>query len=375
MTRGHLLPAGFALGLLLAACGARDGGGAPPPPEVAVSTPEVRSVTNWDEYTGRIEAVDMVEVRARVSGYLQSIHFEDGQQVKGGDLLFVIDPRPYQAVVERARADVERAKATLDQAERNFQRAQELRRSNTISQEDFEARRESQSQAAAELAAAEASLRSAELDLEFTRVTAPIDGRISRNLVSVGNLVSGGSTGSTLLSVIVSQDPVYVYFTGDERAYLKYVRLDQRGARPSSRVAPNPVHIQLADEEGFPHEGYMDFVDSRVDEATGTIQGRAVIPNPDGVLLPGMFARVRLLGEGPFDAVVVPDEVIGTDLSRRFVWVVDDDNVAHMRVVELGRRLDDGARIIRSGLDATDRIVVEGTQRVREGQPVTPAQG
>lgn len=376
MDRPQRFAASLLAALSLAACGGPpSGSGGAQLPEVVVANPEVRRVTNWDEYTGRIEAVDRVEVRARVSGYLESVNFEDGQQVSAGDLLFVIDPRPYEAVAERARADVARAQATLEQAERNFRRAEELRRSRTISEEEFETRRESQSEAAAVLAAARASLRSAELDLEFTRVTAPVDGRISRNLVTVGNLVSGGSIGSTLLTVIVSQDPVYVYFTGDERAYLNYVRLDRQGARPSSRDAPNPVRIQLADEEGFPHEGHMDFVDNRVDEATGTIQGRAVVPNPDGVLLPGMFARVQLLGEGPFDAIVVPDAAIGTDLSRRFVWVVGDDDVARMRVVELGRRLDDGARIIRSGLEATDRVVVEGVQRVRQDQPVKPVEG
>ena len=358
--------------LLLAACGGSGEGQAPPPPEVTVGTPEVRSVTNWDEYTGRIAAVESVEVRARVSGYLQSIHFEDGQQVAAGDLLFVIDPRPYEAVVAQARAEVERARAAQEQANRNFERAEELIRSNSISQENFESRRETQAQATAALVAAQAAARSAELDLEFTRVVAPIDGRISRNLVTEGNLVSGGSIGSTLLTTIVSQDPVYVYFTGDERAYLRYVRLDREGARPSSRDAPNPVRIQLADEEGFPHEGYMDFVDTRIDEATGTVQGRAVIPNPDGVILPGMFARVRLLGEGPFDATLVPDTVIGTDQSRRFVYVIGQENVAEMRIVELGRLLDDGMRIVREGLGPDDRIVLEGMQRVRPGQPVTP---
>jgi RND family efflux transporter MFP subunit len=359
---------------LLAACGPQADSQSPAPPEVEVAHPEIRSITNWDEYTGRLAAVDAVEVRARVSGYLQSVHFEDGQQVQVGDLLFVIDPRPYEAVVERARADVQSARVALEQAERNFTRAKDLLGSNSISQESYETRAESQSHAAAQLSSVQATLRAAELELEFTRIVAPVAGRISRKLVSEGNLVSGGSTGATLLTVIVSQDPMYIYFTADERSYLKYVRLDQQGSRPSSRVAPNPVRIQLADETGFPHEGHMDFVDTQIDEATGTLQGRAVLPNPDNVLLPGMFARVQLLGEGPFDAVLVPDTAIGTDQSRRFVFVVNADNVAELRVVEPGRLLEDGMRIITAGLKASDRIIVAGLQRVRSGQPVTVAQ-
>jgi multidrug efflux system membrane fusion protein len=329
---------------------------------------------DWDEYTGRLAAVDSVEVRARVNGWLQSVHFDDGAIVEQGDLLFVIDPRPYEAVHNQAKAEVTRARVRLELAGNDLARARRLFESRAISEEELDARTQEQKEATAALQAAEAAVAASALDVEFTRVRAPIRGRIGRELVTVGNLVSGGSAGSTLLTTIVSLDPIHVYFTADERAFLRYQRLAREGVRPSSRDTANPVRIQLADEQGFPHEGRMDFVDNRVDEATGTMQGRAVVPNPDGVLTPGLFARVQLLGEGPYEAILVPDAAIGTDQAQRFVYLVGDDNVVRRRAVTPGP-LVQNLRVVREGLSAGDRVVIEGLQRVRAGSPVTPEEG
>lgn len=365
----------FAVPLLLAACGQ------PPPqqpqqgpPAVTVASPAVVQMMDWDEYTGRLAAVDSVEVRARVNGWLQSVHFDDGAIVEQGDLLFVIDPRPYEAVHNQAKAEVTRARVRLELAGNDLARARRLFESRAISEEELDARTQEQKEATAALQAAEAAVAASALDVEFTRVRAPIRGRIGRELVTVGNLVSGGSAGSTLLTTIVSLDPIHVYFTADERAFLRYQRLAREGARPSSRDTANPVRIQLADEQGFPHEGRMDFVDNRVDEATGTMQGRAVVPNPDGVLTPGLFARVQLLGEGPYEAILVPDAAIGTDQAQRFVYLVGDDNVVRRRAVTPGR-LVQNLRVVREGLSAGDRVVIEGLQRARPGSPVTPEEG
>jgi RND family efflux transporter MFP subunit len=344
---------------------------APPPPTVGVAKPLAKAVTDWDEYTGRLEAVETVEVRARVSGYLQSVNFKDGAIVKKGDLLFVIDPRPYQAVLNQAKAELTRNKVRLDLARNNVERGERLFKSRAISAEELDTRTQEQRQAVAAIEAAKAAVDAAELNVEFTRVTSPIKGRVSREFVTVGNLVSGGSESSTLLTTIVSLDPIYVYFTGDERAYLRYTRLARSGTRPSSREAENPVRLQLADEKDSEHEGHMDFVDNRVDRATGTVQGRALFPNPDLLLIPGLFAKVRLLGEGPYQALLIPDEAIGTDQSQKFVFVLDDKNVARRQTIVPGRT-EGRLRIIREGLKGDERIVVDGLQRVRAGSPVTP---
>jgi multidrug efflux system membrane fusion protein len=343
----------------------------PPPPPVTVSKPLAKAVTDWDEYTGRLEAVQTVEVRARVSGYLQSVNFKDGAIVNRGDLLFVIDPRPYEAILNQAKAEVTRNKFRLELARNNVERAERLFKSRAISGEELDTRTQEQRQALASLEAAKAAVEAAELNVEFTRVTAPIKGRVSRELVTEGNLVSGGTEGSTLLTTIVSLDPIYVYFTADERAYLRYARLAQSGARPSSRDVANPVKLQLADEKDAEHEGKMDFVDNRIDTATGTAQGRAIFPNPDRLLIPGLFAKVRLLGEGPYQALLVPDGAIGTDQSQKFVFVIDEQNVARRQTIVPGR-MEGSLRIIREGLKGDERIVVDGVQRVRAGSPVTP---
>ena len=359
--------------LFVAGCG----GTAPPamaPPQVTVATPLVRQVTDWDEYTGRLAAVESVEIRARVTGYLQSVHFQDGALVKRGDLLFVIDPRPYQAALDEARAIHQRARVQRAAAARDLERGQGLVASRVIADRDLDALNSTKLAADAALEAAAAAEKSAALNLEFTRITAPVSGRIGRRLVTVGNLVTGEGNDTTLLTTLVSVDPIHVYFTADERAFLRYTRLAEQGIRPSSRTVANPVRLQLADEQGFPHEGVMDFVDNRVDEATGTMQGRAVFPNPDGHLTPGLFARVQLLGEGPYEALILPDQAIGTDQAQRLVYVLGEDNVVTARPVTLGRALG-ALRVIRGGLKPTDRVVINGIQKVRPGATVTPVEG
>ena len=286
-----LLPVAILCGILFG-CGRPEAESKPPPSpiRVTISHPAQREIIEWDEYTGRLEAIDSVEVRARVSGYLQSIHFKDGAMVNPGSLLFVIDPCPYQAVLERAKAQVTQAQARLALASARLKRAQWLLERNAASQEDYDTQLGEQRQAAADLEAAKAGVEAACLDVEFTEVKAPISGRISRNFVSEGNLINGGTAQSSLLTRIVSLDPIYCYLDADERAYLKYVRLDRTGQRPSSREVKNPIYLALADEEGFPHKGHIDFVDNRIDPSTGTMRGRAVFPNPDLVLTPGLFA-------------------------------------------------------------------------------------
>ena len=332
----------------------------------------MQTVVEWDEYTARLSAVRSVEVRARVSGYLQSIHFADGAVVAAGDLLFVIDPRPYEAVLSRARADLTLAQARLDLARKDLARAEFLVKSRAISQEEADTRTAAVRQAVASVGGARAAVDAAALDGEFTRVTAPIGGRVSRHLVTEGNLVVGGGTSNaTLLTSIVSLDPIYAYFEVDEQAYLKYSRLNLSGQRPSSREVQNPVQVAVADEATFPHAGWMDFVDNQIDPGTGTLQGRAVLPNPDLLFSPGQFVRLRLAGSGRYEAVLVPDEAIGTDQAQRFVWVVDAENRARYRKVVLGPRYE-GKRIVREGLGGEDRLVVSGLQRVRPNIVVTP---
>jgi RND family efflux transporter MFP subunit len=341
----------------------------PPPPKVTVSQPVVRDVVEWDEFTGRLEAVESVEVRARVSGYLQSVHFTDGAIVKKGALLFVIDPRPYQAELNRAKATLEQAIARYERTQKDFARAQQLVKSRAISAEEVDTRAADQREAQESVQAARAAVEATRLNVEFTEVKAPISGRIGRHLVTQGNLINGGTAESTLLATIVSLDPIYCYFEADERSFLKYVRLSQTGERPSSREVRNPASLALANETGFPHQGYIDFVDNRLDPNTGTMTGRAVFPNPDPILTPGLFARVRIPGSGKYTALLLPDEAIGTDQTQRFVFVVDDQNTAAYRKVELGPIID-GLRVIRGGLQPEDWVIVNGVQRVRPGAKV-----
>jgi membrane fusion protein, multidrug efflux system len=363
----------LAAALLVAACGSRQTP-APPPPKVKVVRPIAKEIIEWDEYTARLDAVDSVEVRPRVSGYLQSVHFQDGAIVKKGDILFQIDPRPYEATLHRAEADVEEAKSRLALAKKNFARAGDLLASHAISQEEADIRESSLRQAEAAVEEAEAAVDAAKLDVEFTRVSAPVAGRVGRKLVTEGNLINGGvGTQSTLLTTIVSLDPIYAYFDADEGSVLKYNRLARTGQRPSSRDYKNPVHVGLADEEGFPHEGAMDFVDNQLDRGTGTIVARALLPNPDLSLIPGLFARLRLPGSGKYQAILVPDEAIGSDQSQKFVYVVDAEGKAQYRVVKIGP-LVDGLRVVREGVGPEDRVITAGLQRVRPGIAVDAQQ-
>src|SRR5438093_7200911 len=356
----------LAAALVLSSCGPRPAP-APPPPKVKVVQAVAREITEWDEYTARLDAIDSVEVRPRVSGYLQSIHFQDGAIVHKGDLLFLIDPRPYEAALHRAEADVELAKSRLALARKNFARAADLLASHAISQEESDIRESNLRQAEASVEEAQAAVDAARLDVEFTHVSAPVARRVGRKLVTEGNLITGGvGTQGTLLTTIVSLDPIYAYFDADEGALLKYSRLARLGQRPSSREYKNPVRVALADEEGFPHEGVMDFVDNQVDRGTGTIVGRALLPNADLSLIPGLFARLRLPGSGRYRAILLPDEAIGSDQSQKFVYLVDGDSKAQYRTVKIGP-LVDGLRVVREGVGPEDWVVVAGLQRVRPG--------
>ena len=344
---------------------------AAPPPTVTVAVPVQKRITEWDEYTGRFVAQQRVEVRARVSGYLDSVHFTEGQLLESGQLLFVIDQRPFQAGVERARADVERAQTQLKLAQLEFERGQRLEASKAMSRETMEERRARRDSAQADVDAAQAQLRSAELDLGFTEVRAPMAGRVSDLRVDVGNVISGGSADSTLLTTIVSLDPIELEIEASETEFMRYTRLDSAGTRRSSRDVENPVEARLIDEEGWPHKGRMTFVDNELDPATGTMLGRATFPNPDHVLLPGMFARARLYGVGEHDALLIPDAAVVTDQATKLVMIVKADNIIEPRPVILGPMID-GLRVVREGLTAGERIVVIGVQRARPGQPVTP---
>jgi RND family efflux transporter MFP subunit len=346
---------------------------APPPPPVTVARPLQKTITEWDEYTGRFAAVEHVEIRARVSGFIDTVNFNEGQLVKQGDPLFVIDPRPYKLAVEQAQADVERAKAKLQIASLDVQRAAPLVRSQTVTEREFDTRRATERDAAGQVSAAEAALKQAELNLEWTEVRAPITGRISDRRVDPGNLITGGPSGATLLTTIVSIDPIHFVFDGSEADFLRYIRLSKAGGRPSSRDVQNPVTVRLADETEFKHEGRMNFVDNVLNTKTGTIRGRAVFDNKDGLLTPGFFGRLRLFG-GEGTALLIPDTAIASDQSRKIVFTVADDGTVGTKLIELGPIVD-GLRVIRSGLAATDRIVIDGLQRARPGQKVKPEDG
>jgi len=373
MTRTIALGSVLLAAQLLAGCDSKPVAGSAPPPPVTVARPLQKTITEWDEYTGRFTAVESVDVRARVSGFIDSIHFNEGQIVKQGDLLFVIDPRPYRLAVEQAKADVERAKAKLEIASLDVQRGAPLARSQTLTEREFDTRKSTERDAAGQVASAEAAVKQAELNLEWTEVRAPIGGRISDKRVDAGNLITGGATGATLLTVIVSIDPIHFIFDGSEADFLHYVRLAAAGGRPSSRDVQNPVSVRLADETEYKHEGRMNFVDNVINPKTGTIRGRAVFDNKDGLLTPGFFGRLRLFG-GEHEALLVPDGAIASDQSSKIVFTVADDGTVGTKLIELGPMVD-GLRVVRTGLAPTDRIVIDGLQRARPGQKVTAQDG
>jgi len=343
---------------------------------VTVAKPIAKRITNWDEYSGRFEAVNTAEVRARVSGFVEQIHFKDGQLVKEGDLLFTLDKRAFTIAVESARADVARTEAQLEFNSADVGRAEPLAKSGAISDQSFDQRRANLSIARAQLQAAQAALKTTELNLEWTEVRAPISGRISDRKVDVGNLVAGGSAPSTtLLSTIVSRDPIHFMFDVSEADFLRYARLFMSGQRASSRDVSNPVRIRLADEEKFTHEGRMDFVDNQLNSRSGTLRGRAVVDNKGDLLQPGLFGRLQLFG-GEADGLLIPDNAVVSDQARKIVFLVGDDNVVKPAPVVLGSIVD-GLRVVKSGLSAEDQIVIEGLANpaVRPGVKVVPKLG
>jgi len=342
------------------------------PPTVSVMPPMRREVTDWDEFTGRFVSVERVEVRARVSGYLDTFEFADGQVVRRGDLLFRIDPRPFRTALVEAEARLVGARSQVTLAEREFDRTRNLLTARAASEANVEQRSQALEAARAAVTQAEAALQRARLDLEFTEVRAPLSGRIGRHLVSPGNLVSGGEgSGATLLAAIVTMDPIDFSFDIDQSAALRYARLAVSGGRPSSRDMQNPVQLALADEAGFPHAGRVVFVDNEADAGTGTVRLRARFTNPRDFFLPGVFARVRLVASAPYQALLVPDAAVATDQSRRVVYVLGEDDRLQMRQVQLGP-LHDGMRVIRSGLQGEEEVVTSGLTRVRAGQAVAP---
>jgi RND family efflux transporter MFP subunit len=352
----------------------------PPPqavtlPTVTVAEPLSKSVTEWDEYTGRFEAVQSVDVRARVSGYLTQIAFKDGQIVKAGDLLFVIDPRPFELSLEEAKATLARAQTQQDLANIDLDRVARLLPSRAVSQQDYDSRLQKKKDADAAVQGAEATVRSADLDLSFTRIVSPIAGRISAKNIDVGNLVTGGNNGSaTLLTTVVALNPIRFTFDASEAAYLRYNRLAQNGQRASSRDVANPVYVRLADETQWTRRGKMDFVDNQVNARTGTIRGRAIFPNDDMFLTPGVFGRLRLLAQPEHVALLIPDSAILSDQSRKVVALVSTDGTVEFRPIVLGP-IEDGLRVVREGLMPRDRIVIEGLQRVRPGGKVDAKDG
>ena len=346
--------------------------GAPPPPTVTVAKPVRKLVVDQDEYVGRFVAVDSVEIRARVSGYLDRIHFTDGQMVKQGDLLFTIDRRPFQTTLDQAKGNLQQAQANLAFAEADLARGAQLVRERTITEQTFDQRTQAKRVAEAGVQAQEAAVRQASLDLEFTELRAPVAGRIGDRRVSPGNLVTGGTSGNTsMLATIVSTDPIRFEFTFDEASYLRYERLAQGGRDMTSRDGSVIVALKLIDEPDHRHQGRMDFVDNVIDRSSGTIRGRAVFSNQDGVFTPGMFGRVRVPGSPSYSALLVPDAAIGTEQTRKYVLVVDADNVVKMKYVMLGQ-MSDNLRVIKSGVEEDDRVIVNGLMRARPNQKVTP---
>jgi membrane fusion protein, multidrug efflux system len=362
------------LAITLSGCGDK-----PPPqpaaaaaPPVTVAQPTKRTVTDWDEFTGRFEAVEEVQVRARVGGFVTNVEFKDGDMVHAGDLLYLIDSRPFEAVAEQANGQLADARAKAELAKRDLDRGLSLVQTSAVSEQVVDQRRQALQAAHAAETVAEGALKAAQLNIEFTHVVAPLAGRVSRHLVSVGNLVQGSDAGGgTLLTSIVSMDPIYIYFDVDEATYLKNNKLWFEGRRPSSRDTPNPVQVTLTGETKPSHEGKMDFIDNRLDVSTGTLRSRAVIPNKDLSILPGQFGRVRLIGSAPYEALLLPDTAVATDQSRKIVFVVKDDNTVEAKPVTLGP-LDEGLRVIRDGLKPEDKVIVNGLQRARVGAKVTP---
>jgi multidrug efflux system membrane fusion protein len=344
---------------------------APPAMPVTVNQPLAKDVVEWDQYQGRLDAVESVEIRARVNGYLESINFKDGDEVKKGDLLFVIDPRPYQAELDRAQADLLQSQTRFELASNDLQRAGRLLKAKAISEEDADSRSKAERQAAAAIQSSAASVEMAKINMDYTRVTAPISGRIGRKMITVGNLVNGNQGESTMLATIVSLDPIYCYFDVDESAILKYQQLARAGQQ--DQLTDGKVHceIELGNETGFPHKGLLDFVDNRLDPSTGTLRVRGVFANADRVLQPGFFVRARVPGSSKYPALLIPDLAVGTDQSQKFIYTVDASDTVQYTPVTLGPLID-GLRVVRAGLHPNDWVIVNGLMTIRPGSKVAP---
>lgn len=341
-------------------------------PVVTVSKPIVREVIEWDEYTGRLEATETVEVRARVAGYLDRVHFKDGQIVQKGDLLYTIDPRPFERTLDQARAEMAQAKTKVDNSMKDVERGRPLVDRKFMSEKVFDDRENLKREAEAALKVAEAKVRTAELDHDFTRITAPISGRISRSLITAGNYVTGGGAAQpTLLTTIVNQNPIHLYFDISEANAIKYRRLMMSGNMSVAGQQGSTVELALPDESGYPHRGSVDFTDNRIDIGTGTLRVRAVVDNAKGLFTAGMFARVRVAGTVPYQAVLLPDQVFGSDQANKFALTVAEDGTVQRRVVILGP-MTGNLRVVRSGLSADDWVIVNGLQRARPGQKAAP---
>jgi RND family efflux transporter MFP subunit len=366
--RGGAIPTAILL-LVLAGCSqSQQQAGGPPPPAVTVAKPVQRTVVDQDEYVGRFAAVDSVEIRSRLSGYLSEIHFKDGQMVKQGDLLFTVDRRPFEIALEQMRANLAQARANLAFTEADLTRGQSLLTNKTITEQAYDQRTQAKAVATASVAAQEAMVHSAELDLDqYSQLRSPIDGRIGDRRVAVGNLVTGGAgANTTLLATVVSVDPIRFEFTFDEQSYLRYVRYASASKEVAALNGNVPVSLELIDENEFKHIGKIDFVDNAINTSTGTIRGRAVFDNADGIFTPGMFGRLRVPGSPPYTALLLPDAAIGSEQVRKYVLVVDDSGMVQQKYVTLGQ-LDGGLRVIKDGLDANDRVIVNGLMRARPG--------
>ena len=357
--------------ILLTGCGRSAAQQRPPPPSVTVAPVQRHEIVEWDEFTGRIEPVQSVEVRPRVSGYIQEVKFQSGQLVKKGDALFLIDPRWHQAEFDRRQAEFEQSKVRLDNARREAERTAQLLANKAISVEEADARQSRHEEAKAALLAAQAALDSAKLDLQYTQVRAPIDGRISRALLTEGNYVNGVAGAATLLTTIVSVEPIYVYADIDENSLLKFNALARAKKLETDGDGRIPVELQLADEHNFPHQGYLESFDNRLDPNTGSILLRAVFPNRDGRVVPGLFARIRVPLSERHPAMLVEERAIGTDQGQKFLLTLSPTNTVEYRAVKLGPLIG-GRRVIQSGLEGGEMIVVNGLQRVRPGSLVSP---
>ncbi|NIF36232.1 efflux RND transporter periplasmic adaptor subunit [Enterobacter sp. Tr-810] len=372
-TWGNVYPSALGaivLSLLLVGCdNSVAQNAAPPAPAVSAADVVVKSISQWDSFNGRIEAVESVQLRPRVSGYIDKVNYADGQEVKKGEVLFTIDDRTYRAALEQAQANLARAKTQASLAQSEANRTDKLVNTNVVSREEWEQRRSAATQAQADIRAAQAAVDAAQLNLDFTKVTAPIDGRASRALITSGNLVTAGDTAS-VLTTLVSQKTVYVYFDVDESTYLHYQNLARSGQGASSNHMALPVEIGLTGEEGYPHQGKVDFLDNQLTPSTGTIRMRALLDNAQRQFTPGLFARVRLPGSAEFKATLIDDKAVLTDQDRKYVYIVDKEGKAQRRDITPGR-LADGLRIVRLGLNPGDKVIVEGLQKVfMPGMPV-----